>query len=121
MQSWLSPLQNFMLQIAAGPQFNLEAAGYGRGTGAETNGQKLDGANGLAPNVGNYAVGLNVTFGFLDFVSIHAPPPYLPHRWLHVPRDEGYEDESCRSKDRGYLYRPSLSNLAIDIRYQIKH
>ena len=54
------------------PQFNLEAAGYGRGTGAELNGQRLGGANGLAPTVGNYAVGLNVTFGFLDFASIHA-------------------------------------------------
>jgi outer membrane protein len=54
------------------PQFNLEAAGYGRGTGAETDGQRLGGANGLAPTVGNYAVGLNVTFGFLDFASIHA-------------------------------------------------
>ena len=54
------------------PQFNLEAAGYGRGTGAETTGQRLSGANGLAPTVGNYAVGLNVTFGFLDFASIHA-------------------------------------------------
>jgi outer membrane protein TolC len=54
------------------PQFNLEAAGYGRGTGAETNGQRLGGVNGLAPTVGNYAVGLNVTFGFLEFTSIHA-------------------------------------------------
>jgi len=54
------------------PQFNLEAAGYGRGTGAETDGQRLSGANGLAPTIGNYAVGLNVTFGFLDFASIHA-------------------------------------------------
>ena len=54
------------------PQFNLEAAGYSRGSGAETNGQRLSGANGLAPTVGNYAVGLNVTFGFLDFASIHA-------------------------------------------------
>ncbi|MCU1250465.1 MAG: outer rane efflux protein [Edaphobacter sp.] len=54
------------------PQFNLEAAGYGRGTGAETNGQRLSGATGLAPSVGNYAVVLNVTFGFLDFASIHA-------------------------------------------------
>lgn len=54
------------------PQFNLEAAAYGRGTGAETNGQRLNGANGLAPTVGNYAVGLNVTFGFFDFASIHA-------------------------------------------------
>jgi outer membrane protein len=54
------------------PQFNLEAAGYGRGTGAETTGQRLSGANGLAPTVGDYAVGLNVTFGFLDFAGIHA-------------------------------------------------
>ena len=54
------------------PQFNLEAAGYGRGTGAETNGQRLGGANGLAPTVGNYAVGLNITFGVLDFANIHA-------------------------------------------------
>jgi len=54
------------------PQFNLEAAGYTRGTGAETNGQRLAGANGLAPNVGNYAVGVNVTFPFMDFASIHA-------------------------------------------------
>jgi outer membrane protein len=54
------------------PQFNLEAAGYGRGTGTETDGQRLGGANGLAPNVGNYAVGVNITFGFLDFASIHA-------------------------------------------------
>jgi outer membrane protein len=54
------------------PQFSLEAAGYGRGTGADTNGQRLSGANGLAPTVGNYVIGLNVTFGFLDFASIHA-------------------------------------------------
>ena len=54
------------------PQFNLEGAGYARGTGAETNGQRLPGANGLAPNVGNYAVGVNITFPFMDFASIHA-------------------------------------------------
>jgi outer membrane protein len=54
------------------PQFNLEAAAYGRGTGAELNGQRLSGANGLAPNVGDYAVGVNITFPFMDFASIHA-------------------------------------------------
>jgi outer membrane protein len=54
------------------PQFNLEAAGYGRGTGAELNGQRLSGANGLAPNVGDYVVGLNITFPFMDFAGIHA-------------------------------------------------
>lgn len=54
------------------PQFNLEAAGYGRGTGAELNGQRLSGANGMAPNIGDYAVGLNITFAFMEFASIHA-------------------------------------------------
>jgi outer membrane protein TolC len=54
------------------PQFNLEGAAYARGTGAETNGQRLDSANGLAPNFGNYAVGVNITFPFMDFATIHA-------------------------------------------------
>jgi outer membrane protein len=54
------------------PQLNLGAAAYARGTGAETNGRRLTGANGLAPNVGNYAVGVNITFPFMDFASIHA-------------------------------------------------
>jgi outer membrane protein TolC len=54
------------------PQFNLEAAGYGRGTGAELDGQRLGGANGLAPNIGDYVVGVNITFPFMDFASIHA-------------------------------------------------
>jgi outer membrane protein len=54
------------------PQFNLEAAGYTRGTGAETTGQRLAGAGGLAPNVGNYAVGVNITFPLMDFAGIHA-------------------------------------------------
>lgn len=54
------------------PQISLEGAAYARGTGAETNGQRLAGANGLAPTVGNYVVGVNVTFSFLDFASIHA-------------------------------------------------
>jgi outer membrane protein TolC len=54
------------------PQFSLEGAAYARGTGADTNGQRLAGANGLAPNIGNYIVGVNITFPFMDFASIHA-------------------------------------------------
>jgi outer membrane protein TolC len=54
------------------PQFNLEGSGYARGTGAETNGDRLGGANGLAPNYGNYAVGVNITFPFMEFASIQA-------------------------------------------------
>jgi outer membrane protein len=54
------------------PQFSVEGAAFARGTGAENDGQRLTGANGLAPTVANYALGVNVTFAFMDFASIHA-------------------------------------------------
>jgi outer membrane protein len=54
------------------PQFTLEGSASARGTGAESDGRRLPGWNGLAPNTQNYAAGLNVTFSFLDFASIHA-------------------------------------------------
>ena len=54
------------------PQFNLEGATYARGTGAETTGARLSGTNGLAPNVGNYVVGVNISFPFLDFANVRA-------------------------------------------------
>ncbi len=60
------------LERSWAPQFNLEGSAYARGTGAETNGQRLSGANGMAPTVGNYIVGVNITFPVMDFASIHA-------------------------------------------------
>jgi len=54
------------------PQFSLEGAASARGTGAESDGRRLPGWNGLAPNVQNYAAGFNVTFSIFDFESIHA-------------------------------------------------
>lgn len=54
------------------PKVYLEGSGYARGTGAQTDGQRLSGANGLAPNVGNYVAGVSISFPFLDFASIHA-------------------------------------------------
>ena len=54
------------------PRFTLEGAASARGTGAETNGLRLQDWNGLAPNIQNYAAGFNVTFSFFDFASIHA-------------------------------------------------
>jgi len=54
------------------PQFALEGAASARGTGAESDGGRLPGWNGLAPNVQNYTAGVNVTFSFMDFASIHA-------------------------------------------------
>ena len=54
------------------PRFNLQAAAYARGTGAELDGKILGGLNGLAPNVQDYAVGFTVTFPALDLPAIHA-------------------------------------------------
>jgi outer membrane protein len=54
------------------PRFNLQAAAYARGTGAETSGKILGGANGLAPGTQNYALGFTVTFPVMDLASIRA-------------------------------------------------
>jgi outer membrane protein TolC len=54
------------------PRFSLQGAAYGRGTGAELDGQRLGGLNGLAPNVQDYAVGFSVTFPLFDLPAIHA-------------------------------------------------
>ncbi|MCU1224148.1 MAG: outer rane efflux protein [Edaphobacter sp.] len=54
------------------PQFNLEGAAFARGTGTESDGRRLGGTNGLSPTTANYAVGVTVTFAFMDFASIHA-------------------------------------------------
>lgn len=54
------------------PRFVLEGSAYARGTGAETDGTRLGGLNGLAPNTQNYALGFTVTFPVFDLASIHA-------------------------------------------------
>jgi outer membrane protein len=54
------------------PKFYLQGAAYARGTGAETNGDRLGGLNGLAPNFQNYALGFTVTFPVSDLPSLRA-------------------------------------------------
>jgi outer membrane protein len=54
------------------PRFYTQGAAYSRGTGAELNGSRLGGLNGLGPNFQNYALGLSVTFPILDLPSIRA-------------------------------------------------
>ena len=54
------------------PRFYLQGAAYSRGTGAETDGRRLGGLNGLAPNVQDYALGLTVTFPIMDRASLRA-------------------------------------------------
>jgi outer membrane protein len=54
------------------PRFALQGSAYARGTGAEIDGTRLGGANGLAPTVQNLAVGFSVTFPVFDLPSIRA-------------------------------------------------
>jgi len=54
------------------PRFYLQGAAYARGTGAETNGARLGGLNGLAPSVQDYALGFSVTFPVSDLESLRA-------------------------------------------------
>ncbi len=54
------------------PRFALQGAAYVRGSGAEIDGRILGGANGLAPTVQNYAVGLTVTFPVMDKPALEA-------------------------------------------------
>lgn len=54
------------------PRFYLQGSLYSRGTGAETNGDRLGGLNGLGPNFQNYALGFSVTFPIFDLPSLRA-------------------------------------------------
>src|SRR3989454_11343096 len=54
------------------PRFFAQGAAYARGTGARVDGTRLGGANGLAPDVQNYALGFSVTFPIFDLPSIRA-------------------------------------------------
>jgi outer membrane protein len=65
-------LQLTVLEKSYSPRFVLQGSAYARGTGAETNGDRLGGLNGLVPDTQNYAVGFTVSFPVLDRFSIHA-------------------------------------------------
>lgn len=54
------------------PKFSLQAAVYARGTGAEVDGSRLGGLNGLAPTVQDFALGFSVTFPILDLPATRA-------------------------------------------------
>jgi len=54
------------------PKFAVQGAVYARGTGAETNGQRLGDLNGMAPTVQDFAVGFTVTFPIMDLSATRA-------------------------------------------------
>jgi len=54
------------------PRFAAQAAAYARGTGANLDGTRQTGLNGLAPDTQNYALGFTITFPLMDFASVRA-------------------------------------------------
>lgn len=54
------------------PKFYLQGAAYARGTGAEVNGGRLGGVNGLAPTIQNFGVGFTMTFPVTDLPALRA-------------------------------------------------
>jgi outer membrane protein TolC len=54
------------------PRFALQGTSYARGTGAHPDGRLLGGANGLGPNIQNWAVGFTVTFPVFDIAGLRA-------------------------------------------------
>lgn len=54
------------------PRFLVQGTVYGRGTGAQPDGTTLGGANGLAPNTGNWGIGFTVLFPLFDFPAVRA-------------------------------------------------
>ncbi len=52
------------------PRFNLQGAGYARGTGVQPNGTTGGPASGLGPNTQNWALGFSVYFPAFDIFSI---------------------------------------------------
>lgn len=64
--------QLHLLERSYFPHFYVQGAVYARGTGAEVDGSRLGGVNGLAPTTQNFGVGLTVTFPVSDLPAIHA-------------------------------------------------
>jgi outer membrane protein TolC len=60
------------LQRSYFPSFYLQSAVSGRGSGVRPNGAILGGANGLAPDRSNFAVGITATFPVFDFFSLRS-------------------------------------------------
>jgi outer membrane protein TolC len=62
-----------ILNHSYAPKFDLQAVGYGRGTGVNGNGKPATDRNqGLEPDTVNWALGLTVRFPILDFVSLRS-------------------------------------------------
>ena len=72
--------QEHVLDRSYFPRFWLQGSSYARGTGAGTDGTTGGAVTGLAPNIGNWAVGMTVTFAAFDLPAIRARKEVQLHR-----------------------------------------
>jgi outer membrane protein len=68
------------LQRSYYPRFALQAAAYGRGSGARTDGSTGGPLSGLGPDTQNWALGMTVTFPVLELPSLRAKRKIEVHR-----------------------------------------
>ncbi|MBM3810659.1 MAG: TolC family protein [Acidimicrobiia bacterium] len=83
------------------PKFNVQAATYARGTGANPDFTTGGGASGLGPNIYNWGVGFTVTFPFFDYASSRAKKQAESSR----VRAEEHRLELIRQELNGQLER----------------
>ena len=96
------------LKRAYFPKFDFQAAAFGRGSGAQTNGETLGGLNGLAPNTFNWAVGFTAKFQLFDFSSIRSRKEIEKHlataesaRFDQVVQNLTAQNERARAEVEG--------------------
>ncbi|MBY0447346.1 MAG: TolC family protein [Hyphomonadaceae bacterium] len=64
--------QSASLDRAYFPKFHLQAVGFGRGSGVQPDGRTGGAASGLGPNVGNWGLGMSVTFPVMELAGLRA-------------------------------------------------
>jgi len=90
------------------PKFLLQGSSFARGTGAHNDGTTGGTFSGLAPNTGNWALGMTVTFPLLDLPSIRARKEVQLHReksetaqYDRILQDLGGQLEKAQAQYRG--------------------
>jgi outer membrane protein len=90
------------------PRFTLQGSSYARGSGARIDGTTGGAFSGLAPNTGNWALGLSVSFPALDLFSIRARKEVQLHRersetaqYERILQDLESQSEKAQAQYRG--------------------
>jgi outer membrane protein len=103
------------------PRFNLQAATFGRGTGAHIDGTSADAYSGLGPNTGNWAVGFSVMFPLFDFASLRVRREVEGHNQrAESARLDQVVQELKGQRDRAAASFEGASQIAANLPLQLK-